>query len=228
MTASPLARSVLDSQALRLLPAPWRKSLRRGFSLVEVVLAIGVVAFAFVGIFALLPVGLGVFREAIDTSVSSQIVQRVVSDAQVADFETLTNPSTSSGGSSSGDYFVLPLRYFDDQGTEVVSTSGNSLTSAQQLQVVYYVRVRGSKPGKANPASHSNAYFTSLPSKAGVTRYNPRDLTILTIQIVTNPANRDLAQTLDASTQLIKPALAKTQGMRVQTYSEAIARNGKK
>ncbi len=87
-----------------------RRSRTKAFSLVEIVLAIGIVSFAFVAIFGLLPVGMTTFRQAMDTTVSSQIVQRVVNEAQQTDFSTLTaNAGTPQ------------LRYFDEQGNEVPS-----------------------------------------------------------------------------------------------------------
>ena len=123
----------------------------KGFSLVEVALAIAVVAFAFLAIFSLLPVGLGVFREAMDTSVSAQIVQRVVGDATETEFEQLiANPA-------SGNYYALPVRYFDAQGTEVKVGSPGGPTAAEMQGppgIIYWVRVRGTLPGKANPADH--------------------------------------------------------------------------
>ena len=84
-------------------PAPGAN--RRGFSLIEMILAIGVVAFAFVALMGLLPVGLNTFGAALDTSVRSQIVQRFVSDAEQTDFDTLQNQPAV-------------LRYFDDEGSE--------------------------------------------------------------------------------------------------------------
>ena len=78
----------------------------RAFSLVEFVLAIGVVSFAFVGLLGLLPVGLNNFGSALDTSVRSQIVQRFVSDAEQTDFDSLQNQTSPI------------VRYFDDEGTE--------------------------------------------------------------------------------------------------------------
>lgn len=79
-----------------------------GFSLVEVVLAIGVIALAFIPIFSLLPAGLTTFRQAIDNSVGSQIVQRLVGEAQQTDYPTLIATTTYQ-------------RYFDEQGNEVAS-----------------------------------------------------------------------------------------------------------
>jgi len=80
----------------------------RGFSLVEVILSIGVVSFAFLAMFGLMPAGLVIFRQAIDNSLGSQIVQRIVGEAQQTDYPTLI----ASG---------VAQRYFDDQGNEVAS-----------------------------------------------------------------------------------------------------------
>ena len=197
-----------------------RPTSAHGFSLVEVALAIGVVAFAFLAIFSLLPVGMGVFREAMDTAVSAQIVQRVVGDATETEFEQLiANPA-------SGNYYILPLRYFDAQGTEVKVGSAGGPTAAELRGppgILYWVRVRGSLPGKANPAEHKSDFPTSLPSQ-GSFRFNPRDSTFLTVEIVSNPGGK--TPEINPQTQLIDPAKATTVGLRLQTFSVVIARNG--
>src|SRR5436190_20884425 len=82
-----------------VLPGYFRVRSTSGFSLVEVVLAIGVVSFAFVTLFGLLPSGLTMFRKAMDISVGAQIFQKIVDDARQTDFSTLvdsTNTSTST------------------------------------------------------------------------------------------------------------------------------------
>ena len=61
----------------------------QGFSLVEVALALGIVAFAFVSLFGLLPTGLGVFRSAIDTSNETWIMQGLNSMVQVTEWPKL-------------------------------------------------------------------------------------------------------------------------------------------
>ena len=202
------------------LGAPTRSGAQRGFSLVEITLAIGIVAFAFIGLFSLIPVGMGVFREAMETSVSAQIVQRVVSDATETEFDQLiANPV-------SGNYYTLPLRYFDDQGTEVKVSDPSSPTPLERSGppgILYTVRVRGSLPGNANPAAHASDYPTSLPSKGGA-RFNPRDTSFLTIQIAHNPAGKPLEP--DAATNLIDLAKSRAAGIKVQSYSVVIARNG--
>ncbi len=82
----------------------------RAFSILEVVVAIGVVAFAFTALLGLLPVGMTIFSSALDTSVHSQIIQRFVSDAEQTDFNTLQQQPAVT-------------RYFDDEGSESVQSS---------------------------------------------------------------------------------------------------------
>lgn len=207
-------------------PQSRRRNRSRGFSLVEITLAIGVVAFAFVGLFALLPAGLATFRQAMDTSVGSQIVQRIVSDAQETDFEVLLESAVEKNKGASSQYYRLPIRYFDDQGTEVAVTA-EAPTEEELTRILYTVRIRGSNPGKANPSTHNSNYFTSLPAVSG-SRFNPRDLTILTIQVVTNPSNRPLTPLVDSSTFLISLDRARKVNVPVQNYSVALARNGKR
>ncbi|HEX4086015.1 MAG TPA: Verru_Chthon cassette protein B [Chthoniobacteraceae bacterium] len=77
-----------------------------GFTLIEVTVAIGLVSFGLLGLLGLLPVGLQTFRSAVDTSVRSQIAQRVISDAMETDFDTLIGTTPAD-------------RYFDGQGLEV-------------------------------------------------------------------------------------------------------------
>jgi len=88
-----------------------QKSHAGGFSLIEVVIALGIVAFGLVSVIGLLPVGLQSFRQAIDNSVTTQIVQRVVDETQQTDFNTLANT----------------VYYFNDQGTMLSGTSSQTL-----------------------------------------------------------------------------------------------------
>jgi uncharacterized protein (TIGR02598 family) len=114
---------------------------RRGFTLVEVVLSIGIVAFAFTSLLALVPAGLQVFRQAMDLSLSSQIVQRVVSDARQTEWEVLV-----------GNGSTQPDRFFDDQGNEV--TRNDPFT--------YHVRVNVT-PGTVLPTgSPSNSNLATI------------------------------------------------------------------
>ena len=87
----------------RKSPAGARQS---AFSLVEVVLAVGVISFAFVAILGLLPAGLAQFRQAMDNSVGAQIAQRIILDCQQTDFTTLTTIPNGQSGS-----YIQPVVY---------------------------------------------------------------------------------------------------------------------
>jgi uncharacterized protein (TIGR02598 family) len=197
------------------------------FSLVEVVLAIGVVAFAFVAILGLLPAGMTQFRQAIDTTVCAQIAQRVIGDAQQTEFDTLIDKQNLPSGSSLDHYtFRAPkvtspeIRYFDERGGEVIPaakaarSNPDLLSPAERTLVVYHVNVR------VMPQS-------PVPKTIGGTS-GGQELATLTIQVANNPGNIKLpistaandAQN-DGKRQLFLPRT----GTTILTYSAQIARN---
>ncbi len=94
----------------------YRQNSESGFSLVEITLAIGIIAFAFVALFGLLPTGLNTFRGAIDSSNETWIMQDISSMIQVTDWSKVRDL-----GSDKSD----TIYYFDEQGkmTDWVSTS---------------------------------------------------------------------------------------------------------
>ena len=153
----------------------------RAFSLVEVVMAIGVVAMAFVPLLGLIPSGLHTFREAMDTAIGSQIAQKVITEALQTDFDTLVD-NANLKRDKSGD--VTPVnftfrgpsigapafRYFDDQG--------NELAASDAAKAVYHVLTR------INPQ-------VPLPSVGQ--NHDLRNLAQVTVQVVTNPANKPIA-----------------------------------
>jgi uncharacterized protein (TIGR02598 family) len=87
--------------------------LGNGFSLVETVLAMGIVSFAMLGILGLVPLGLSHFRQAMTMTAESQILQGLSNDLLLADYDKLVNQFTVSGGKVT--------YYYDDQGGEVDS-----------------------------------------------------------------------------------------------------------
>lgn len=156
---------------------------REGFSLVEVVLAIGVVAFAFLAIFGMLPTGLGISRQAMDASVGAQIAQRIINDAQQSDFAELLKDAggkTIAGTNQTG---RKAERYFDDQGGE--------LPAASKRLAIYHVNTR------VTPA-------TAMP-KTGTSNGDNVHLAAVTVQVANNPGNRELALSPDASDAQDKP-----------------------
>lgn len=65
---------------------------KRGFSLVEVVIALGVVSFAFIGIIGSLPVGIQSMQGAMQQQAKANITQQLRSDLQQIPFATAANP----------------------------------------------------------------------------------------------------------------------------------------
>ncbi len=87
----------------------FRKNTTRkaAFTLLETVLAIGVVSFAMVSMIGLIPSGLGTFRKAMNLTVETTIVQNVSSEILRTDYNNL-GPATY---------------YYNQEGCKV--TSGN-------------------------------------------------------------------------------------------------------
>lgn len=206
-------------------PLPhFRVSRFSGFSLVEISLALAILAVALVALIGLLPSGLENFRAALDAQTAGEIFQRVVADAQETDFDTLLASKTGTGGHGS-QFYRLPQRHFDTQGSEVKAANPEMPSAVEAKDIFYSVHVRGSLPGASDAASHTEDFATSLPGFA-FPRFNPRDLTFLTIQVAATGGRRQLGTMLDSDSLLISPALAKKAGVPVRTYTAIIARNG--
>lgn len=151
----------------------------RAFSLIEVAMALGIVAFAFTALMGMLPVGLGLFRNATETSVATRIVQKVSGDLQQADFDSIASVESH-------------VLYFDEQGTVLSSPSG----------AIYWAQV----------SIFSGA---QLPGSA---QANTGDLARVVIQVVRNPASKELTVGSDGTWQ-------EQRGMRLIKRSLFLARN---
>jgi uncharacterized protein (TIGR02598 family) len=228
MNLSPPDRSIGTGISTRI---PKRTISRRegAFSLVEISLAIAIVAFAFVALLGLLPPGMNNFRMAMDVQTSTEIFQRVIADAQETDFDTLVSQTDSPDfngiavevGGNAGQFFRLPWRYFDEQGQELKVQNPDLLTDAERASVIYAVHIRGSKPGAADP-TQNKGNFTSLPGVHSP-RFYPRDITILSVQVLASKG-RDMNALLEpnrATTFLLAPS-----GLPERIYSSVVARNG--
>jgi uncharacterized protein (TIGR02598 family) len=108
-----LAAPSHDLKSVAAAPAVQMKRVASccGFSLVEVVIAIGVIAFAFIPMVGMLPMGLNLSKQAIDTTVEAQIAQRLTAEVQQTDFSRLDELAASS---------IANPYYFDDQGNKVI------------------------------------------------------------------------------------------------------------
>jgi uncharacterized protein (TIGR02598 family) len=62
----------------------------RGFSLIEVIVAMGIVATVMVGLIGILPSGVASLHEASTVAIQSRIVQEMISNAQQSEWDTKT------------------------------------------------------------------------------------------------------------------------------------------
>lgn len=88
---------------------PKQRRFTCGFSLIEVVLALGIISIAFVPLMGLLPTGMASFRSSMDRSATVRIAERLGNEARQSDFDSVSTNLTD--------------RYFDEQGNEVTAST---------------------------------------------------------------------------------------------------------
>jgi len=198
-------------------PIGTRRRHQAAFSLIEVTLAIGVVAFAFMSILGLIPIGMNTFRQAMNTSVCSQISEQVMNDVQETDFIALT--STNSGNTNGGPYLLTSgtsssgqtTRYFDYRGNELIA--GSSTRAPQGA--LYWVQTRIT-PNTIVPGSVAS--YTA--QNAG----NPA-LATVTIQIINNPGATTSIQKDTSSSTSPTYLLWDDPNFQAYTYSGLVSQN---
>ncbi len=190
------------------------RSSKRGFSLVEVVLSLAIIAFAFTTMTGLLSIGLNQSRSAINASVTSQIVQQVRNELQQTDFNTITSSATQTKVWSATltatatlqgqnvTYIDPPVRYFDSTGAELLTTTGGFYSAGTiPAGAVYWVLVNIQTPVFLPNTTTPNASLAKV-----------------TIQVAANPAKATLTPN---SSTLLWPNT--TLGVTVTTYSTQVA-----
>ena len=184
-------RQVVDIECKRrtgsfsLAPVGRRQRRSGGFSLVEVVIALAVMASSFLVVFGLLGVGLNTFHQSKGISVSAQIAQQVFSQLQSIQFANLTGSSgslasrsasppaspqyTTTITSTSGGGTTTTTLYFDEQGNQLNTQTGS----------VYWVNVRVAYPTPLPPATLTSGSYPAGSLDA--------DLATVLVQVVYNP-----------------------------------------
>ncbi len=104
-----------------------------GFSLVEVSVAIAIIAFAFVALFGLLPIGMQVSRTSIDATNENWIVQDLHSMVQVSEWKNVINELSHE---KSGEIF-----YYDEEGRLVDTENEKSADSTAQERRLYAAKL---------------------------------------------------------------------------------------
>ena len=206
-------------------PAPSNARIRnaQGFTLIEVAIAVGILAVALVALLGLMPGGMTNFRKAMDTSITAQIAQRIMHDIgqaefnQVIDLANLPPDPTGKSYCQANYSFRAPtisapaLRYFDEQGAELIPSKGTTLSAAQKVSLVYYASIR-ILPRAPIPMKTD---FSSAVAQ-------------VTVQIARNPSGRnlDIVSTTPAdgntpNRNLFKP----TTGVQIYTYHALVGNN---
>lgn len=130
------------------LPFMTHRNLKfsRGFSLIEVIVAMGIVATVMVGLIGIMPAGVESLHDASTTTIQSRIVQELISDAQQSDWSdnpapvgTVPNPKLSSL------LGISNKRIYDAQGTLIANT-GTAGTTASYATMMELDTTNSGKP----------------------------------------------------------------------------------
>jgi len=121
--------------------------LQRGFSLIEVTLAMGVVSFGLVALVGVMPVGLTTLRRAFDLTAEGMIVQKISGEARLTAFTQLSTT------------FANKTFYYDMDGLFLTNSPATAPTTTR-----YWVTTTVADPafpGSAN-VSTANPFKSNL------------------------------------------------------------------
>jgi uncharacterized protein (TIGR02598 family) len=137
-----------ESPQLLHSPSQFNRTMRfrEGFSLVEVTMAIGIIAFAFVALFGLLPSGLTTFRAAVDTTNDTSIMQDMNSMVQVTEWKKIDGLAQSKGGD---------IYYYDEEGrrTDTKSSPAKEEVTNRRLYQVKLIVEPFVQPGSSSSSA---------------------------------------------------------------------------
>lgn len=122
MTSTPSLNTPMKATFNPTLSHFFSKSLKAGFSLVEVVLAVGIMGLGVVTILGLLPHGLDISRKTANEQAQTRIVDQISGELQSSDWVTL-------GGVVGAPY----VYQFDDQGLRTLDDNVTSYVARVRL-----------------------------------------------------------------------------------------------
>jgi uncharacterized protein (TIGR02598 family) len=141
--------------------APVKKNFCLAFSLVEVVLAMGVVSFAILTLLALVPAGMAGFQQAQTNNVETDIIQKINTELQNAPYSSLFNTTTGAATNTT---------VFGSAGTRYYDMEGDSLTG--QAGAVYTVTLSAYPFTNASSGSPGNITNSSGYCLAQTVQFN--------------------------------------------------------
>ena len=123
------------------------KNLHKGFTLVETVLALGIVATVMVTLMALLPTGMDIMKEAGTNTVGARIANQLVSEIQLSDYEKIQQWNGKE-------------YYFDDMGTQLTKDDQES-----KNRRIYTARIEVDETNPELPGKNENKYLRRVVVK---------------------------------------------------------------
>lgn len=130
------------------LPHFFSKSLKAGFSLVEVVLAVGIMGLGVVTILGLLPHGLDISRKTANEQAQTRIVDQISGELQASDWTTLGG--VAGPGAAAGVVYQ-----FDDQGLKTTDDNVTTYVARVKLPLQAEATTGMQVPGRT-PAGVNN------------------------------------------------------------------------
>ncbi|HEX4084236.1 MAG TPA: hypothetical protein VHY22_04945 [Chthoniobacteraceae bacterium] len=151
----------------------WRARGRAGFSLIEIALALGVIAFALVAIVGLMSVSMKTGRGATEDTLLSSMTGQVMSGLRSQHFVDASHPAGTQGvlpdtaavsSSAAITATILPTMYFDNSGALLSSSSGAPAASGALYQCVATIQPDAATmgPPSANGVQAINLVRVSL------------------------------------------------------------------
>jgi uncharacterized protein (TIGR02598 family) len=145
----------------------------RGFSLVEVTLALGIAAFCLITLLGLLPLGMETNQSAVSQTAAASVLSSVVADLRATAKASPTSPQYDIT------FGIAKLLYVDDQGRAVTPTDPNAApryrvmitfpASPEGLFAPTFVRLKITWPALADPETTPPAGF--VETFAALDRY---------------------------------------------------------
>ena len=226
-----------------MTPKPLSRSSGReaAFTLIEVAIAIGILAVSLVALLGLLPAGMNNFRKAMDISTTAQIAQKLLHDMEEAEFDQVVDvthlpkdpadptnycaphfsfraPTVGETGNSSN--AVSKVRFFTDQGVEVVPPSLNP-TSYPDLSSAL------NKDAAATIVYHVNIRIIPRADLPTVSE-DASEVAQITIQVARNPGNRKIPIVTGSDSDPNVPnrnLFKSSTGVTIFTYHSMLGKN---
>jgi type II secretory pathway pseudopilin PulG len=147
----------------------WKRTLpskRDAFSLMEVVIALGVVTFALVGLMGLMPVSIDSSRASVNETRAAQIAQRLFTDYKAQSFSGITFPLYDTSGNATGNSLTPSINLATLSGSSsptLFQANASGELMVNQGGNVYFID-SPSQPVDSNPAYYIGVSYNNSPA----------------------------------------------------------------